>query len=484
MPPPMLRIRLLGGFRLVREDGAPLVERWSRPGARTLVKLLALAPDHALHREQVMAACWPHAELRSALGSLRVALHTARHALEPELPPRGASAYLTADGDLLRLAPHTVRVDTDEAEAAARRALRHGGHRALTRALEALSGELLPEDRHAPWAEPARERLARRRAELRRALAAAGRPRGGRSVRPEADAARVRLDWALHLDRSGRYAEAVTVVREALGSYERQGQRDACTLAAARLAEVLGRGPGADEALAVLAAHPPGPGAPDPLRAAHHMAHSAVLSYCGRYEEGLAAARAAEHCAAAGGADDAVLLARSRAQQTVCLGLSGLAHEAAGPAAAALAPAEASGDRALLATVLSVLRETERRAGRYGDALTHGHRALALAEQAGRPTATAFERANLAELHLLRGERADARRLALASVELAEPFGGTALAFALTALARVRGGTAPKEATRLLARAGRCAAAGGHRQAIDEVRSARAELRAADRTGR
>ncbi|MCZ0974821.1 hypothetical protein O1L55_33260 [Streptomyces albulus] len=32
-----------------------------------------------------MAACWPHAELRSALGSLRVALHTARHALEPEL---------------------------------------------------------------------------------------------------------------------------------------------------------------------------------------------------------------------------------------------------------------------------------------------------------------------------------------------------------------------------------------------------------------
>lgn len=93
MPPPMLRIRLLGGFRLVREDGAPPVERWSRPGARTLVKLLALAPDHALHREQVMAACWPHAELRSALGSLRVALHTARHALEPELPPRGTSAF-------------------------------------------------------------------------------------------------------------------------------------------------------------------------------------------------------------------------------------------------------------------------------------------------------------------------------------------------------------------------------------------------------
>ncbi|MGG2464121.1 hypothetical protein ACO0M4_30840 [Streptomyces sp. RGM 3693] len=477
MNPPLLRIRLLGGFGLVREAGAPLVARWSRPGARTLVKLLALAPDHALHREQIMAVCWPHAELRAALGSLRVALHTARHALEPELPPRGTSAYLTGDGDLLRLAPDTVRVDTDEAEALARRALSRGGRRELVHALEALTGELLPEDHYAPWTEPARHRLARRRADLRRALAEYRGSHGGGTLRPEADAARVRLDWALHLDRSGRYEEAVTLVREALHSYERQGLHDACTLAAARLAEVLGRGSGADEALAVLGAHPPGPGAPDDIRAAHHMARSAVLSYRGRYDEGLAAARAAEHCAeAAQGADHPVLLARSLAQQTVCLGLSGLADEAVGPAESALAPAEESGDWALLATVLSVLRETERRAGRHGDALAYGRRALALAEQAGRPTATAFERANLAELHLLLGERADAERLALASVELAEPFGGTALAFALTALARVRGGVARKEAKRLLERAGRCAKEGGHLQAIDEVRLAWAEM--------
>ncbi|MFB7634276.1 hypothetical protein ACFC0M_25480 [Streptomyces sp. NPDC056149] len=477
MNAPLLRIRLLGGFRLAREDGAPLVARWSRPGARTLVKLLALAPDHALHREQIMAVCWPHAELRTALGSLRVALHTARHALEPELPPRGTSAYLVSDGELLRLAPDTVRVDVDEAQTRAARALRSGRRRELADALEALGGELLPEDRYAPWAEPARERLARRRTELRDALAEQRRSTRHRTARSELDAARVRLDWALHLDRSGQYDEAVTVVREALYAYERQGLRDACTLAAARLAEVLSRGRGAAQALTVLDAHPPDPGAPDAIRAAHHMARSAVLSYRGRYADGLAAARAAERCAgAARGADGPVLLARSLAQQTVCLGLSGLAEQAAGPAAAALAPAEESGDRALLATVLSVLRETERRAGRLGDALAHGHRALALAEQAGRPTATAFERANLAELHLLRDERADAERLARASVELAEPFGGTALAFALTALARVRGGPAPREAARLLTRAGRCAVAGGHLQAIEEVRLARAEM--------
>ncbi|KPC61365.1 AfsR/SARP family transcriptional regulator [Streptomyces chattanoogensis] len=481
MTPPLLRIRLLGGFRLARDGGAPLAERWSRPSARTVVKLLALAPDRQLHREQIMAVCWPHAELPAALRSLRVALHAARHALEPELRPRAASSYLTADGVLLRLARDAVWIDTEHAAALARQALAGGRGPELTAALAALSGELLPEDRYASWAEPSRERLARLRDEVRGALARAEPAAGDAGPRPEADAARVRLDWARDLDRAGRYEEAVGVLREALAAYRRQGLCDAAALAAARLAEVLSRsrGAGAEEALAVLGAHPPGPGAPDEVRAAHHMAWSAVFSYTGRYEEGLAAARAAQRAAGtAHGRGGRILLARSLAQQTVCLGLSGRTGEAAGPAERALAPAEESGDPAVMATVLSVLRETARRAGRYRQALEYGRRALALAEQAGRPTATAFERANLAELHLLLGESAEAERLAGAAVELAAPFGGTALAFALTALARVRTVPAPDDAARLLDRAERCAESGGHLQAMDEVRAARAALAA------
>ncbi|MFG2136913.1 hypothetical protein [Streptomyces sp. NPDC048650] len=481
MNPPLLRIRLLGGFRLERDGDAPLAERWSRPGARTLVKLLALAPGRQLHREQLMAVCWPHAELPAALSSLRVALHAARHALEPELPPRARSSYLTGDGALLRLAPDAVWIDTEHAETLARRALADGGTHHLTAALEALDGELLPEDRYAVWAAAPRERLALLHTRVRRAWSATQAAPGGAAgaARPEADAARVRLDWALALDRSGRSEEALGVLREALASYRRQGRGDACALAAARLAEVLCRSGTGEEALAVLGSHPPGPDTPEEVRAAHRMAHSAVLSYTGRYEEALACARAAERAAqAARGPDRLVLLARSLAQQTVCLGLSGRSDEAADPAERALTPAEESGDPALLATVLSVLRESARRAGRHRQALAYGRRALALAEQAGRPTATAFERANLAELHLLLGERDDAERLASAAVELAEPFGGTALAFALVALARVRHAPDPAGSARLLDRAGRCAEAGGHLQAIDEVRAARAALAA------
>ncbi|MFE0133949.1 BTAD domain-containing putative transcriptional regulator [Streptomyces sp. NPDC059037] len=584
--PPTLRISLLGGFRTERPAGVPPAERWPRPGARTLVKLLALAPGHQLHREHLMAECWPHAELPAAQRNLRVALHAARHALEPELTPRAASSYVVADGSLLRLAPGRVVVDADRAGSLAERALAGGDTAQLAAALDAFTGDLLPEDRYAPWAEPHRTRLAELRVRVALALARARLDAGdaeqaaavarlvlesapaderahrvligaylrqgmrGAAARqyercaaamdfadlgarpapettrlyraaldhppepePEADAARVRVALARTLERSGRYADAVHVLREALASYELQRSPDACTLTAARLAEVLSRATTPDEARATLADHPPRPDAAPDVHAAHRMAESMILFNDGEYEAGLAAARGAEELlradgrdapparpgppwvsapsgAAAAGrleeatgqrrpdrqAEHAALLARSLAQQAACHGLLGRNAEAIAPAERALAPAEESGDPALLATVLSVLRENARRSGRLRKALEHGWRALTLAEQAGRPTATAFERANLAELHLLLGEADEAEQLAGAAVGLAEPFGGTVLAFALTALARVRAATDPDSARSLLDRAGRCAHEGGHRQAVDEVRAARAEL--------
>lgn len=115
---PLLTLCLLGGFRAGRGEAGPVVERWRRPGARTVVKMLALAPGHRLHRDQVTEACWPDVDLNTARRSLRVSLHTARHTLEPELAPRGVSAYLATDGDLLSLVPGAVEVDVVAAERA------------------------------------------------------------------------------------------------------------------------------------------------------------------------------------------------------------------------------------------------------------------------------------------------------------------------------------------------------------------------------
>lgn len=171
--PPRLRLHLFGGFRVTRESGSPLAERWPRPSARALVKLLAVSPGHSLHREQAMEICWPDADPQAATGSLRVALHAARRAIEPELAPRSSSSYLIGEGTLLRLDPQTVVIDADEAEALAERALADGGTAQLTAALAAFTGEVLPEDRYAAWAEARRTEIAALRDRVRLALAEA-----------------------------------------------------------------------------------------------------------------------------------------------------------------------------------------------------------------------------------------------------------------------------------------------------------------------
>ncbi|MFI2780755.1 ATP-binding protein [Streptomyces sp. ALB3] len=190
---PVLRLRLFGGFRATRDGGPALAERWPRPGASALVKLLAVVPGHRLHREQVIATCWPDADQRTAAGSLRVALHSARHTLEPELLPRVASSYLISDGAFLRLDSATVCIDADEAESAARAALADGGLHELGAALDRFTGELLPEDRYARWADDRRGRLALLREQLL-----------------------LRLGRA-HLDR-GAAADAVTVAQQVLAA--------------------------------------------------------------------------------------------------------------------------------------------------------------------------------------------------------------------------------------------------------------------------
>jgi DNA-binding SARP family transcriptional activator len=54
-----LHLWLLGGFRAEVGGQAVPEQRWHRRKACSLVKLLALAPRHRLHREQLMDILWP-----------------------------------------------------------------------------------------------------------------------------------------------------------------------------------------------------------------------------------------------------------------------------------------------------------------------------------------------------------------------------------------------------------------------------------------
>lgn len=155
----MLRLHLLGGFRAQRDGVAIADSAWSRPTARSLVKLLAIQPQRRMHAELALEFLWPDLAPDSADASLRKALTFARKALEPDLPPRAPSSYLDHHQGMVALTG-PVWIDAVEMEALAPAALEGGDEQAYEAALALYSGELLPEDRYADWAEPKRAALA------------------------------------------------------------------------------------------------------------------------------------------------------------------------------------------------------------------------------------------------------------------------------------------------------------------------------------
>jgi DNA-binding SARP family transcriptional activator len=189
---PLLQVRVLGGFSIRRTDVGQAVSDWQRRSAKTLIKILAIQPGHALHREQITDILWPGVDTEPALNSLGKALHAARRALEPELPRRRDSAYLRLVDAMLLLTTDHVVVDADQFEQLAEDAMRRRDLDAYQAALAAYGGELLPEDRHEPWCSERRDGLTEQRI-------------------------RLLLETAEALERRGAYGDSADRLREVLG---------------------------------------------------------------------------------------------------------------------------------------------------------------------------------------------------------------------------------------------------------------------------
>src|SRR4051794_19423606 len=172
-----VKVTLLGGFRAA-VDGVPVPETaWRLKKARELVKLLALAPGHRLHREQVMDVLWHDRGPAAAANNLHQAVHVARRALESDaIEVRDETLRLTAD------------VDVDRLEVAAADARRLGTPAAYRAALSLYGGELLPENRYDDWAIGRRAELAGLAADLEGELAALDSAGPGRPAPLPADA--------------------------------------------------------------------------------------------------------------------------------------------------------------------------------------------------------------------------------------------------------------------------------------------------------
>ena len=70
-----VRVKLLGGFSVSVGNRTIQQSKWRLRKAAALVKLLALAPGHRLHREQLMDLLWPDSGRKAASSSLRKTLH-------------------------------------------------------------------------------------------------------------------------------------------------------------------------------------------------------------------------------------------------------------------------------------------------------------------------------------------------------------------------------------------------------------------------
>src|SRR5438132_9112129 len=99
-----LVVRLLGRFEVSVGAWVIADRQWRLRKSRNLVKLLALAPQHRLHREQLLDALWPNLPADEAAHNLHQALYIARRALDPA---GGATRYLSFQDEMLRLAPES-----------------------------------------------------------------------------------------------------------------------------------------------------------------------------------------------------------------------------------------------------------------------------------------------------------------------------------------------------------------------------------------
>src|SRR5690242_11847761 len=156
-------VSLLGGFTACVDDVPVHESAWRLKKARELVKLLALAPGHRLHREQAMDLLWRDREPAAAANNLHQAVYVARRALD--------TSVIDMRDEVLHLA---AEIDVDELVEAAAEARRTKTHAAYQRALSVYRGELLPENRYDDWVTDRRDELAELAEELADELEALG----------------------------------------------------------------------------------------------------------------------------------------------------------------------------------------------------------------------------------------------------------------------------------------------------------------------
>jgi len=146
-------LNLLGGFR-AEVDGHPVPDSaWPSKRSRELVQLLALAERHALVRDQVLEALWPHLSLDAAGANLRKAAHHVRQALGDQ------NSLVLRQGMVYLFPQRVIYTDVESFRQHAEEALASADVEVCARAAQLYPGDLLPAAPYEEWTKESRDQL-------------------------------------------------------------------------------------------------------------------------------------------------------------------------------------------------------------------------------------------------------------------------------------------------------------------------------------
>jgi DNA-binding SARP family transcriptional activator len=139
----VIRLELLGGFRVTADGTAIPDEAWHRRKMASLVKLLCLSPRYRLRRAQITETLWPDLPPAAAAANLRKTVHFVRHMADAG--PVGVE-LIQSEGEHLSLPADKVWVDVVAFRSELARARAARDVRSYATVIDLYPDGLLPED--------------------------------------------------------------------------------------------------------------------------------------------------------------------------------------------------------------------------------------------------------------------------------------------------------------------------------------------------
>jgi LuxR family transcriptional regulator, maltose regulon positive regulatory protein len=158
--PPPLRIVTLGQFAVWKGQRLIPDRAWQRRKAGELFRFLLLQPRRTAGKDAILEAIWPDTNFDTGNDILHQATSTIRRILEPDLPDKFPSRYLSYEGEQITLKlPARSMVDFEIFHQNISSMANAAKMDDMQEILRLYTGDLLPGDQFADWTAEMRTRL-------------------------------------------------------------------------------------------------------------------------------------------------------------------------------------------------------------------------------------------------------------------------------------------------------------------------------------